>query len=294
MFRLYEASQTEIPPKLATIFTSLKASIINQHQHVAILLHYLMLEVGFILLPNSAENNSDNIVPSKECLRNNGSGFKFKYSFSNNNDIICLLQVLPNGAKVTIIGTFGGQPQKSFIIDDLPIEKYLLNINSQTFPSRFKNLNILSQEFKNYVALPLLSHLKDSLDLPPGTESLNVLSNEEIIMIISNLKCPKSLVNFGKCSARLNELSQKNSIWKELLKENFPRQYDDIVRESNENGQAVNWKSKYKRLYERNRESRPHPVMYQVVPVPLRPMVPLIPMPRPNIGPFRPRYDPPF
>ena len=294
MFRLYEASQTEIPPKLATIFTSLKESIINQHQHVAILLHYLMLEVGFILLPNLAENNSDNIVPSKKCLRNNGSGFKFKYSFSNNNDIICMLQVLPNGAKVTIIVTFGGQPQKSFIIDDLPIEKYLLNINSQTFPSRFKNLNILSQEFKNYVALPLLSHLKDSLDLPPGTESLNVLSNEEIIMIINNLKCPKSLVNFGKCSARLNELSQKNSIWKELLKENFPRQYDDIVRESNENDQAVNWKSKYKRLYERNRESRPHPVMYQVVPVPLRPMIPLIPMPRPNIGPFRPRYDPPF
>jgi len=294
MFRLYEASQTEIPPKLATIFTSLKASIINQHQHVAILLHYLMLEVGFILLPNSAENNSDNVVPSKECLRNNGSGFKFKYSFSNNNDIICMLQVLPNGAKVTIIGTFGGQPQKSFIIDDLPIEKYLLNINNQTFPSRFKNLNILSQEFKNYVALPLLSHLKDSLDLPPGTESLNVLSNEEIIMIINNLICPKSLVNFGKCSARLNELSQKNSIWKELLKENFPRQYDDIVRESNENDQAVNWKSKYKRLYERNRESRPHPVMYQVVPVPLRPMIPLIPMPRPNIGPFRPRFDPPF
>ena len=294
MYRLYEASQTEIPPKLAIIFTNLKASIVNQHQHVAILLHYLMLEVGFILLPNSAENDSDNIVPSKECLRNNGSGFKFKYSFSNNNDIICMLQVLPNGAKVTIIGTFGGQPQKSFIIDNLPIEKYLLNINSQTFPSRFKNLNILSQEFKNYVALPLLSHLKDSLDLPPGTESLNVLSNEEISMIINNLKCPKSLVNFGKCSARLNELSQKNSIWKDLLKENFPRQYDDIVRESNENGQAVNWKSKYKRLYERNRESRPHPVMYQVVPVPLRPMIPLIPMPRPNIGPFRPRYDPPF
>ena len=85
MFRLYEASQTEIPPKLATIFANLKGSIMNQHQHVAILLHYLMLEVGFILLPNSAENDSDNIVPPKECLRNNGSGFKFKYysSFKN-------------------------------------------------------------------------------------------------------------------------------------------------------------------------------------------------------------------
>ena len=106
---------------LVSLFWTYRVQLISmmtvtRYQHVAILLHYLMLEVGFILLPNSAENNSDNIVPSKECLKNNGSGFKFKYSFSN-NDIICMLQVLPNGAKVTIIGTFGGQPQKSFIVE---------------------------------------------------------------------------------------------------------------------------------------------------------------------------------
>ena len=52
-------------------------------------------------------------------------------------------------------------------------------------------------------------------------ESLNVLSNEEILIILSNLKSPQSIINFGKSSIRCNELSQKNSIWQELLKKHF-------------------------------------------------------------------------
>ena len=294
MYRLYEASHSEIPTAFAKILTHLKSSIKNQHQHIAILLHYLMIEVGFILLPSSAKNETDNITPAEESLQNNGAGFQFKYSTNYSNDVVCMLQIIPNGVKVTIIGTFGGQPQKSFILDDIPTEKYLLNINSQAFPSRFKNLDILSKEFKNNLALPLLSHLKNSLDVSPGTESLNVLSNEEILIILSNLKSPQSIINFGKSSMRCNELSQKNSIWQELVKRHFRRDYDNIVRETAENGQAVEWKQKYKQIHIRNRESRPNPVMYQVLPVPMRPLVPLIPMPRPNIGPFRPRYDPPF
>ena len=294
MYRLDEASHSEIPATLSKIFTQLKSKIINQHQHVAILLHYLMIEVGFVLLPCSAKKDTDNITPPEESLQNNGAGFRFKYSINHNNDAVCMLQVLPNGAKLTIVGTFGGQPQKSFTLDDVLVDKYLLNVNCQTFPGRFKNLNILSKEFKNNIALPLLSHLKNSLELPPGTESLSVLSNEEILMILYHVKCPKSITNFGTSSSRFNELSKKNCIWQKLVKKYFPRDYDNIIRETAENGQVVEWKQKYKQFHLRNRESRPNPVMYQVVPVPMRPLVPLIPMPRPNIGPFRPRYDPPF
>jgi len=296
MYRLDEATHREIPEKFGYIFGKLKNYISNQHQHVAIVLHYLMIEVGFHLLPSSSENINDAITPGHACLQNNGAGYRFKYSI-NNNDVICMLQILPNGANITIVGTFGGQPQMSFRMDEEITDRYLLNINSQTFPSRFKNLKVLSKEFKNNIAFPLLSHLKNSLDLPPGTESLEVLSNEEILLILGHLKCPKSIVNFGTSSIRFNELSQKNSIWKDLVKEHFPRDYDNIVRESNENGEVVVWKDHYKRIH-RNRESRQNAVMYQplyqVFPVPIRPVIPMIPLPRPNIGPFRPRYDPPF
>ena len=286
MYRLDEATHKDIPEKFEYIFAKLQNIISNQHQHVAIVLHYLMLEVGFLLLPSSSESINDAITPRKESLQNNGAGYRFKYSINNRDDVICMLQILPNGANVTIVGTSGGQPQTSFRIDEEPTERYLLNTNSLTFPSRFKNLKVLSKEFKNNVAFPLLSHLKESLDLPPGTESLNVLSNEEILSIFDHLKCPKSIINFGTCSVRLNELSQKNSIWKDLVKENFPREYENIERGSNENGEVVVWKDHYKRI-QRNRESRQNAVMYQplyqVLPVPIRPIIPIVPLPRPNI-----------
>ena len=296
MYRLDEASQTELPPRLIRILEELKTSLLNRYQHLALILHYLMLEVGFILQPTTPSvDDIDPSTPCKQLITSSGGNICFRYLTYNNYEATSILQIIPCGANITIVGTFGGQPQASYSMDEISIEKYTTNINSSCFPTRFRNLKNLSRILKNNIGLPLLSHAKNALDLPVGTESFSVLDNDSILAVLKHIKSAQSLGRLSKCSKRLYEIAQDNSLWKNLTKDDFPLDFKTILESNRQNSQIL-WKDQYKRIFriKKNINLRSNLTFTQLPPflqpLPEQPTVPRIPFP----GPFWPIFDPPF
>ena len=299
MYHLDDATEAQFPPGPASIFEKLKVHLVNQSQHFALLLHVLMLEVGFRL--NSTLSTSDHIsaiAPQKECFNDNGAGYRFYYLADHKNEGRCVLQVIPYGTKVTVIGTFAGQPQASFTMEDVPLFMYLKNISSPSFPSRFKNMKCLSKDFKDGIALPLLSHAKNSLGLPVGTESFSALHNDAMLAVLKHVRSAVSLVRVGQCSKATHETAENNGLWKYLLRQDFPDQYRTLLNESHaENSAIISWKSHYKRFFRAKiyQESLANDNNYDIpLPAQFIPIRPRMPPPGPFRGPLTPRYDPPF
>ena len=296
MYRLDEASQIELPPRLTRILEKLKTSLINRYQHLALILHFLMLEVGFIFQSTASSlEDSDPSIPKKESITNSGGNISFRYLTDSNYEAISILQIIPCGANITIVGTFGGEPQASFSMDEVSIEKYIKNIISSCLPLRFQNLKSLSRLFKNNIGLPLLSHAKNALHLPVGTESFSVLDNDAILAVLKHIKSAQSLERISNCSKRLYELTQENSLWKNLVKDHFPLDFTIIVQ-SNRQYSEIIWKDHYKRIFRSKKNITPRSTLTftQVPrfrqPLPQQPIFPRIPFP----GPFWPIFDPPF
>ena len=296
MYRLDEFSQAEIPEKLTFILERLNNHLVNQYQYAAILLHYLFIEVGFTLqTPLSEKDAIGAITPSKNSLSGSlahGAGYQFKYSVNNNLDTISMLQIIPNGVKLSIVGIFGGQPQVSYSMEEISATNYIQNINSPSLPARFQNLKSLSREFKNRIALPLISHIKNVLDLPVGSESFSVLHNDAILAVLEHIKSELDIVRLGQCSKRLNEVTQDNSIWKGLVQYHFPNEYNRVMNESNEEVPQDSWKDRYKKFFEihKSKNSRTSPTHHiPFIPDPFFPR----PFQPPGRDPFNPRFDPP-
>ena len=294
MYRLDEASQTELPPRLISILEKFKPILLNRYQHLALILHYLMLEVGFILRPAASSlDGSDTSTPCKESITTSGGNISLVYLTDANYTEVSVLQIIPCGVNITVVGTFGGQPQASYSMDEVSIEKYIKNVNSSCLPARFQNLRNLSRIFKNNIGLPLLAHAKNALNMTVGTESFSGLDNDAILAVLNHLKSPKSLERLSRCSKRLYEITQDSSLWKNLVKDHFPIDFTTIVESSIQNSQ-INWKDQYKRIFGIKKNIASHSICTQLPPflqpLPQQPPIPRIPFP----GPFWPLFDQPF
>ena len=105
MYRIDEASCNELPPKLSALLESLNESLVNQDQHIVILLHYLMIESGFNLHNTSkCLENIDNVMPRVEILNNKGAGYRINYIVDSDLDTRCTLHIVPSRINVVING----------------------------------------------------------------------------------------------------------------------------------------------------------------------------------------------
>ena len=295
MYRIDGSSCNELPPKLLALLESLNESLVNQDQHIVILLHYLMIESGFVLDNTSKSlENIDDVIPRVEILNNKGAGYRINYRVDSNLDTRCTLHIVPSGINVVINGSYGGTPSASFSMQT-PISTYVQNTNSAILPKRFANLKSLSKDFKNEVALPLLSHAKNSLNLAPGTESFSGLNDDAILAVMKHVKSAVAVVKIGMCSKRLYDLAQDNSIWKTLVKENYPQEYEDIIKRHGESDQPI-WYEHYRRLCrnQTRRSIEDSATIYLPPYLPTNPLPPRLPYIGPGRGPFQPRFDPPF
>ena len=295
MYRIDEASCNELPPKLSALLESLNEYLVNKDQHNVILLHYLMIESGFVLHSTSQSlENIDNIIPRVEILNNKGAGYRINYVVDSNWDTRCTLLIVPSGMNAVVTGSYGGTPSASFSMQT-PISTYVQNTNDASLPKRFANLKSLSKDFKNKVALPLLSHAKSSLNLELGTESFSGLNDDAILAVMKHVQSAVAVVKMGMCSKRLFDLTQDNSIWKTLVKEKYPQEYEDIIKQHGESDQPI-WYEHYRRMYrnQTRRSIEDSARVYLPPSLPSNPLPPQLPYIGPRRGPFQPRFDPSF
>ena len=295
MYRIDEASCNELPPKLSALLESLNEYLVNKDQHIVILLHYLMIESGFNLHNTSKSlENIDNVMPRVEILNNKGAGFRINYIVDSDLDTRCTLHIVPSGINVVINGCYGGIPSASFSMQT-SISTYVQNTNDTSWPKRFANLRSLSKDFKDEVALPLLSHAKSSLNLELGTESFSGLNDDAILAVLKHIQSAVAVVKMGMCSKRLYDLTQDNSIWKTLVKEKYPQEYEDIIKRHGESDQPI-WYEHYRRLCrnQTRRSIEDSAGIYLPPYLPTNPLPPRLPYIGPGRGPFQPRFDPPF
>ena len=294
MYRIDGSSCNELPPKLLALLESLNESLVNQDQHIVILLHHLMIESGFVLHNSSKSlENIDIVIPRVEILNNKGAGYRINYIVDPNLDTRCTLLIVPSGMNAVVTGSYGGTPSASFSMQTV-VSTYVKNTHSASLPERFTNLRSLSKDFKNEVALPLLCHAKSSLNLELGTESFSGLNDDAILAVLKHIQSAVAVVKMGMCSKRLYDLTQDNSIWKTLVKEKYPQEYEDIIKRHGESDQPI-WYGHYRRLY-RNETRRSIEDSASLYLPPYLPTNPLPPLPYigPRRGPFQPRFDPPF
>lgn len=103
---------------------------------------------------------------------------------------------------------------------DLAITRYIDDL-SLPVAKRFTHRKELSLLFKTKVAVPLLIHARQALDLPPGPESLLSLPDDIALNLMYFLGlCDNYLdvLHLGMCCKRLSVLADDSYLWKAMLK----------------------------------------------------------------------------
>jgi len=265
----------------------------RKEEYIALLLHAMMLEENFQL-----KN------PLKKPLGNNCGGFRFKYTLHGQDVLLHLLK----GSPWQVIGMTSNQSVKLEInlnnivsedVDNANMSKrYLLSD-----PSEQKLFRECLKLFKERLIFTATSIVKSVADIAVGKESIECLPNECLFMIIKEINNRKQLSKLSEVSKRFNDIIENNvnkrMIWKNLIRKDFPQEYDKMCEE--QDGQKV--KEAYKKLYKEKQERKrfltynPYrvpdfasrrPPLYPLNPFRPDPFNPLEPGPLHPV-PFRPR-----
>lgn len=170
--------------------------------YFVILLHALMLEVGFE--PSSIEKKS--------------KSYSFQYVTKNDQDHKCSLNVHRIGPITSIIGNYHGEPIQSFALTKTRISDFVSQTNN------YSKLKDISQEFKDKIALPLMRSIQNDQNILSNIQILN-FPDEILVKIAQEFSDAKNVKNFISTCRRFRSISEHPLLWKHLLKKKYPKKF---------------------------------------------------------------------
>ncbi|CAH1783023.1 unnamed protein product [Owenia fusiformis] len=247
-----DATDSAVPYRLEMFYN--ESSPRNPMDALCIVLHTLMIESGFQLIPPTNEDVSEGATASSLNSCNQGNQLPvftaqpigvctFSYTIGDSTDMQCSITCVSIGSKIAIHGTVKGtnvDHQLNLKISDfIPVLK-------PDAAGTYQNLPRLSCLFKDAVAYRLLQQCKSEFNHSESSGFLGLM--EEILMCILSKLPAKDLCNMGRVCRSLNQLSERPQLWRSL----YIRTYG-VKRDSDRN---QDWKSAYKDTYLLRREMR--------------------------------------
>ena len=238
-YSLEDSSSSILPESVNRLLQANENQIKTSMDHFSFALHCLMLETGF-----SDANDDKNIF--KLCNKTSNI-YRFKYSLQRDPEERknFVLMVMSVGPVVNVIGNCLGSTGGTFRISGIQISDYIVNCKNPNLAARFTNLRALNQSFKNLIALPLINCASSSLELESGSESLLVVPEEVLRIIVGKIACAKSIVRLGRSCRLLNSLTEEENVWKQLFWRKFASTYTTLS-ETEKTGVKIDWKLKFR------------------------------------------------
>ena len=223
IYRIEETTELETAPSLKYIIEEHSELVANLWDHFAFLFHALMLESGFKIRSNVSKKPNYYV-------------FHYDLAAQEKVSTYCSLTVNKIGPINKIIGNFHG-------VEDT--ESYILTKNYKITDviesNGFKNLRVISIEFKDKIALPLLVKMQDVHGIVPK----NILQcpDEILVKIAERLSDAETIKNFTETCQRFWQIQNHPLLWKTLLRKHFPEKYKVAIAEGNRN---QDWKELFK------------------------------------------------
>ena len=223
IYRIEETSELETAPSLKNELEEHSELLANPWDRFAFLFHALMLESGFKIRSDVSKNSNF---------------FVFQYDLANQEEVstYCSLSIKKIGPINKIIGNFHGVEDK---------ESYILTKNYKITDviksNSFKNLRVISREFRENIALPLLVKMQDVHGIVPA----NILQcpDEILVKIAEHLSDAKTVKNFTETCQRFWQIQNHPLLWKTLLRRHFPEKYKVAIAEEKRD---QDWKELFK------------------------------------------------
>ncbi|XP_072026155.1 F-box only protein 7-like [Amphiura filiformis] len=323
-----EATDKAIPLRLRQLLKRWQSS--NQCEILCIALHVLMLETGFVAklsqedveCNRSQQTGSSLDVDMTSAMPSNwkssSAAYKITYTHPMCQGAECSLAWVPMGPVLLVHALTTGQTHLQL---KLTISDFIANLTTEHTDDfvPFRQLQLLSRQYKDSIAHPLLGAVRAELGLAP-LHGLMALVPEIQLFILSFLDAA-SLLRMSEVCTHFHSIATDASLWRQLVLQDYGGRVDDV------NG---NWRQLYKQKYQAHKEMEqarsrilypplmpPHHGMVPPLPDPMHPMyppgyrggdydldpfsgaVPMLPGGRrgrlPNAGPFPgARHDPIF
>jgi len=249
--------------------------------YLVILLHSFLVELSF-----SVEDGG--IYPHPGWKSSSGV-YILKYLLQPSTTTTCQLIVTKLGESVLKVHGIHLPDKTTFTLSSLKIPHHIKTVETKFQAS---NLQHLSRSFKNELGLPLLQTCRSHLGLP--IKGLLGLPPEVLLGILRFLPLT-SIINTSTTCKQLNDATKDQSLWRGLLKKDFPGK------------ESTDWREAYKKEYvaKKEEEERKKKERECAKNMPRRGRFLPPPMFPPKVGPFGgggpgplgrgrgPRFDPP-
>jgi len=196
--------------------------------YLVILLHSFLVELSF-----SVEDGG--IYPHPGWKSSSGV-YILKYLLQPSTTTTCQLIVTKLGESVLKVHGIHLPDKTTFTLSSLKIPHHIKTVETKFQAS---NLQHLSRSFKNELGLPLLQTCRSHLGLP--IKGLLGLPPEVLLGILRFLPIT-SIISTSSTCKQLNDASKDQSLWRRLLKKDFPGK------------EAIDWREAYKKEYVAKKE----------------------------------------
>ncbi|CAK1552110.1 unnamed protein product [Leptosia nina] len=238
-----EVSTTEEVP--AILNTLIKTLLVNNSQTdlmqkdiFFLLILVLMLENGFMPMKNSSESfdvkHIDvNIITHKqrEC-----GFYKETFVLSGLYDITVDIIMSPIGSAVILNAVINDDSSEIYSIC-LPVSRFVVSPKASTIPMMFRDLNHLSNSYKNQIVAPVKSRILSYCGYPSASL---VGVPEDIFINLMMFLSVNDIINVSKTCRRLKAIIEDNSLWHSLCK----RDFKNIVQSD-----ETDWRNYYKESF---------------------------------------------
>ncbi|XP_052286556.1 F-box only protein 7-like isoform X2 [Dreissena polymorpha] len=233
-----EAVDGQVPSLLKEMYTILEP--VTMSEKLAVVLHVLMLETGFIPL---ASQDPTVTAPPTSTWRQKGYQL-FTYSYPGCGDHTCSLTLLQAGRTVMAHGKVGGGHDATRKCS-LDIGCFIQDAVSDCAAS-YGDLAKLSRVFKDSIANPLVQDLRTAAGLV-DIFGLMALTLELKLRILSTLDL-RSVLQMSCVNTELYDTCCDPSIWRRLYLKDFGNRRDNSL--------SQNWKELYKQEFKSRKERR--------------------------------------
>lgn len=235
-----------IPQALEDLYRAAEVGTI--HEASWIVIHFLMLETGYIcasenLKESSEADRSQRIVLPVDWKK--GGTARIKYTHASCPGLTSSLTCTSLGPYVMVHGivdSVSGSEIYQCRLQPTDFVRGNVDLKTSGASTVYYNLHRLSRLIKDQVAYPLLAFMRSALGLPQLC-GLMALPAEVKLMVLGRLPVP-SILNVASTCQEMRSLSNDPSLWQHLVFRDFGRKTKD---------QAKSWKMEYISLYRAKR-----------------------------------------